>query len=331
MGFSPGGNARSIYEMDSSGVCELSLLRYRSSHSPQVRKLMVAALIAISDAPLRVGALYEFEWNGKAISGHIRSIVQRLHSPVVTQGTDVWLGPKELAFVEIELSSSNTLPAPVYNVERLQLVERATKQTIGRGLIIPDHPQEGNSNVLAASDGLTVWLTGLSGSGKTTIAQRLQDRLHQYYKVEILDGDIVRTHLCQDLGYSREDRNENVRRLGFVAALLSNRGTIVMVPAISPYRDARNEVRSKIGRFVEVYVNAPLATCESRDVKGLYKKARAGEIQRFTGIDDPYEPPLAAEVECHTDSESIDTCVSRVLRVIEQKVNPVLGWAVNRV
>ena len=151
--------------------------------------------------------------------------------------------------------------------------------------------------------GVTVWFTGLSGAGKTTISEAVEKTLRSHgYKVEPLDGDIVRQNLTKGLGFSKADRDENIRRIGFVAQLLSRNGVVVLVSAISPYREIRDEVRGRIGDFVEVFVNAPLETCEERDIKGLYKKARAGEIKGFTGIDDPYEAPLKPEVECRTDS-----------------------------
>lgn len=163
--------------------------------------------------------------------------------------------------------------------------------------------------------GVTVWFTGLSGAGKTTISQVVAQKLKDVgYKLEVLDGDIVRTNLTKGLGFSKEDRDENIRRIGFVSNLLTRNGVIVIVSAISPYREVRDEVRGKIGNFVEVFVNAPLATCEERDVKGLYKKARSGEIKMFTGISDPYEPPLSPEIECRTDLEELDESVNKVLQ-----------------
>src|SRR4028119_694435 len=150
--------------------------------------------------------------------------------------------------------------------------------------------------------GVTVWFTGLSGAGKTTISSAIEKKLKSYgYKVEVLDGDLVRQNLTKGLGFSKEDRDENIRRVGFVSALLTRNEVIVLVSAISPYQETRQEVRHRIGNFVEVYVNAPLEVCEKRDVKGLYKKARSGEIKNFTGINDPYQPPLNPEVECRTD------------------------------
>lgn len=167
--------------------------------------------------------------------------------------------------------------------------------------------------------GVTIWFTGLSGSGKSTIAQALARYLReQECKLEILDGDIVRTNLTKGLGFSKEDRNTNIRRIGFVSHLLTRNGVIVLVSAISPYRDIRDEVREKIGNFFEVYVSAPLEVCEARDVKGLYKKARAGEIKQFTGIDDPYESPLNPEVVCETDKESLEESLGKVLNKLEE-------------
>jgi len=164
-----------------------------------------------------------------------------------------------------------------------------------------------------AQRGVTIWLTGLSGAGKTTITQALEKKLlERGYGIEVLDGDVVRTNLTKGLGFSKEDRDENIRRIGFVANLLTRHGVIVLVSAISPYREIREEVRGKIGAFVEVFVNAPLSVCEGRDVKGLYQKARSGEIKGFTGIDDPYEPPANPEVECRTDLEELEESVDKV-------------------
>lgn len=167
--------------------------------------------------------------------------------------------------------------------------------------------------------GATVWFTGLSGSGKSTIARALEQELRaRNCKLEILDGDIVRTNLTKGLGFSKEDRDENIRRIGFVSHLLTRNGVIVLVSAISPYRDIRDEVRDRVGDFVEVFVDAPLEVCEERDVKGLYKRARAGEIKQFTGIDDPYEAPLKPEVTCETHKETLEESVQKVLTTLEK-------------
>jgi len=167
--------------------------------------------------------------------------------------------------------------------------------------------------------GITVWFTGLSGAGKTTISREVEKNLRmQGYKVEVLDGDSIRQHLTKGLGFSREDRDENIRCIGFVAKLLIRNSVIVLVSAISPYRDTRQQVQQYIGNFLEVYVNAPLETCELRDVKGLYKKARSGKIKHFTGVDDPYEEPLYPEVECKTDCEDISESAAKVLKKLEE-------------
>ncbi len=166
--------------------------------------------------------------------------------------------------------------------------------------------------------GVTVWFTGLSGAGKTTITQAVAQELRiRGYRIEILDGDVIRENLTKGLGFSKADRDENIRRIGFVAQLLARNGVIVLVSAISPYREVRDEVRQRIGDFVEVYVSAPLEVCEQRDVKGLYKRARAGEIKSFTGIDDPYEPPLNPEVECKTHEETLEESVAKVLDALQ--------------
>ena len=164
-----------------------------------------------------------------------------------------------------------------------------------------------------------MWFTGLSGSGKTTLTQALEPELKaRGCKVEILDGDVVRTNLSKGLGFSQEDRDTNIRRIGFVAHLLSRNGVVAMTAAISPYRAIRDEIRAMEPNFVEVYVTAPLEVCEGRDVKGLYAKARAGEIKGFTGIDDPYEEPVNPEIICYTERESVEESVKKVLTKLEQ-------------
>lgn len=167
--------------------------------------------------------------------------------------------------------------------------------------------------------GFTLWFTGLSGSGKSTIAERVALKLERRgLPVEILDGDVVRTHLSKGLGFTREDRDENIKRVGFVCQLLSRHGVIAIASVISPYREARDHNRQTIKNFVEVYTRCPVEVCAERDLKGLYQKAQAGEIKGFTGVDDPYEPPLKAEVVCHTDKETVDQSVDKVLAKLEE-------------
>jgi adenylylsulfate kinase len=166
--------------------------------------------------------------------------------------------------------------------------------------------------------GFTLWFTGLSGAGKTTISEIVEHELRERERqVEVLDGDIVRTNLSKGLTFSRDDRNINVLRIGFVANLLTRNGVGVIVSAISPYKEARDQVRRRIVDFVEVFVDAPLEVCAERDVKGLYKKAFAGEIDQFTGVSDPYEPPNAPDLVLKTDEESPAESARKVIEKLE--------------
>ena len=170
------------------------------------------------------------------------------------------------------------------------------------------------------AQGFTVWMTGLSGSGKTTIAHQLERELvARGRSVEVLDGDVVRTHLSKGLGFSREDRDTNILRIAFVCALLTKHGVATISAAISPYAEARRQAREMIGDFVEVYVSCSLDEVMRRDVKGLYAKAISGEIQHFTGISDPYEAPESAEVVVETDRESVEESVARILAELERR------------
>jgi adenylylsulfate kinase len=171
--------------------------------------------------------------------------------------------------------------------------------------------------VAKESRGFVVWLTGLSGAGKSTIAEALAPELRALgRKVELLDGDIVRTHLSSGLTFSREDRDTNVARIAFVSHLLARNGVIVLVAAISPFRDARDKARRTIGDFVEVHVAPPLEECIKRDVKGLYGKALAGEIPQFTGVNDPYEAPTNPEISIDTSRFSVHAAAAQVLSTI---------------
>jgi sulfate adenylyltransferase len=164
-------------------------------------------------------------------------------------------------------------------------------------------------------DGFTLWFTGLSGSGKTTIAEIVGPELERRgHLTEYLDGDVVRTHLSKGLGFSKEDRDANINRVGYVAGLVAQHGGTTLCSVISPYRGPRDNARKfSRGNFVEVYCDTPIEVCERRDVKGLYAKARAGQIQGFTGVDDPYEPPLNPEVTLDTNTLSVQECVHRII------------------
>ena len=167
--------------------------------------------------------------------------------------------------------------------------------------------------------GFTIWFTGLSGAGKTTIADAIEPLLRErgITKLEKLDGDVVRTHISKGLGFSKEDRDTNIRRIGWVAEVLTRNGVCVLASAVSPYREIRDEVRASVGNFVEVYVSCSLEELTRRDVKGLYEKAIKGELKNFTGVSDPYEAPLNADVTVDSEKEDLAESVSKVLAKLE--------------
>ncbi len=167
--------------------------------------------------------------------------------------------------------------------------------------------------------GFTIWFTGLSGAGKSTLANLLEPELKaRGCKVEILDGDVIRTNLSKGLGFSKEDRDTNIRRIGFVCNLLARNDVVAIAAAISPYKEVRDELRREMQNFVEVYVECPIDVLAERDVKGLYKKALAGEIKNFTGIDDPYEAPVNPEVTVHSDRETPQQSLAKILAKLEE-------------
>lgn len=179
-----------------------------------------------------------------------------------------------------------------------------------------------------SQQGFTIWFTGLSGSGKTTLSNRLKTILRERgHKVEVLDGDIVRTHLSKGLGFSKEDRDTNVLRIAFVASLLSRNGVVAITAAISPYRDIRAQARQQIGNFVEVYVRCSIEELTRRDVKGLYAKALRGEIANFTGVSDPYEEPLDPEVVVDSETETVEQSLDKILAKLQKLgyLNPALS------
>jgi len=180
----------------------------------------------------------------------------------------------------------------------------------------------GSESAAAAGPAPLIWLTGLSSAGKTTIARIVSGMLRGGgFDVQWLDGDMMRERLGRELGFDKTGRDENVGRIAYVAALLNRHGVIVVVSAIAPYREIRDEIRGSSPAFIEVYVKASLATCERRDVKGLYRRARAGAIRQFTGVDDPYEPPLAPEVECDTERDTASACAQKVVDTVMEMVS----------
>ena len=286
---------------------------------------VTATLLWMGNQPLAVGRPYLIKHTTRQVCGS----VVRIHS-VLDPATLARQPADSLAlneFGEVEIEGHQPFYADPYGQNRVTgsfiVIDPNSNETVGAGMISGEAPRSnGDAPSLAASivtGGLTVWFTGLSSAGKSTICQALYEKLwSRGYKVEWLDGDVVRQHLSKDLGFSKQDRDENIRRIGFVAELLTRNGVIVLVSAISPYGSVRDEVRRRIGNFLEVYVNAPLAICEQRDVKGLYHRVRTGELHHFTGVDDPYEPPAAPEVECHTDRETLAESTAKVLDAVDR-------------
>ena len=293
---------------------------------PTAARHIQATLVWMSDTPMALQQPYLVKHTTQRVCAE----VSRLTSKLDIRTLEHQEGADELYLNEIgtvEFDTHRPLFCDTYEENRATgsfiLIDPISNQTVAAGMITgwAEAQWRQPMNRGEAHPGLTVWFTGLSSAGKTTLSHAVYERLWAAgRKVELLDGDVVRQHLCKDLGFSKQDRDENIRRIGFVANLLTKNGLIVLVSAISPYRAVREEQRARIGDFVEVYVNAPLEVCEQRDVKGLYKKARGGELKGFTGIDDPYEPPLNPEVECLTDRESLAESADKVLRLLEQRL-----------
>jgi len=221
------------------------------------------------------------------------------------------------------INRTNLNPEPVLTSKNLQSSRTSPANTVVEPGATPPTPQKisrSEREQRYRQRGTILWFTGLSGSGKTTLSIALERALYERKAlVTILDGDVVRGGLNKDLGFSSEDRKENIRRIGEVARLLSETGFLVIVAFISPFRNDRDRIRASIdaGRFIEIFVDCPLEVCEQRDAKGLYRKARKGQIPDFTGISSPYEPPLNPEVHLRTDRQSLDQCVDTILHHLD--------------
>lgn len=283
-----------------------------------------ASLIWLSHRPLHKDTRYLLKHTSKVIVSKVHSLNHKVDVNTFAKVESDSLQFNEIGEVELDLHSP--IFCDPYQKNRVTgsfiVIDPFHNDTVAAGMIvapISDRPGEVTDGSYASSEvarqqGLTVWFTGLSGAGKTTICRAVATELLAHgLQVEVIDGDVIRNYLCKDLGFSKADRDENIRRIAFVAQLLTRNGAIVLVSAISPYRAARDAARQSIKDFMEVYVNTPLAVCEVRDPKLLYKKARAGKITGFTGIDDPYEPPLSPEIVCNTDQESTRESASRVV------------------
>jgi bifunctional enzyme CysN/CysC len=303
------------------------------SAPPSVGRELTATLIWMAAEPLRPEAAYLLKHTTRQVCANVRSVRHVVDIRTLDPGPAAELRLNDIAEVEIE--THHPIFFDPYRNNRATgsfiLIDMISNRTVAAGMILENSGTDTSVraaqktrlgtrvSVPAPHRGLTVWFTGLSASGKTTLCRAVHERLAaRGCRLELLDGDTVRKHLSKGLGFSRDDRNENIRRIGFVAGLLTRNGVIALAAAISPYRAVRDEVRASIGDFVEIYVNAPLEVCEARDPKGLYRQARAGQLPAFTGIDDPYEPPLQPEVECRTDRETLEECIAKVLAAIDR-------------
>jgi bifunctional enzyme CysN/CysC len=290
---------------------------------PSVSRRITSTLLWMSEQSLKTAHPYLIKHTTRQVCAMVVRVNAMLDPATLLRRPADTLALNE--FGEVELETHQPLYYDPYAGNRATggfiVIDPLANTTVGAGMIATaSTPVELPAGV-AAPNGLTVWVTGLSSAGKSTISKAVYEKLWAMgHKVEWLDGDVVRQHLSKGLGFSKEDRDENVRRIGFVAGLLTRNGVIALVSAISPYRSVRDELRQRIGDFVEVYVNAPLEVCEERDLKGIYRRARAGEMTGVTGVDDPYEPPLAAEVECRTDRETPAESVARVMKAVQSRL-----------
>ena len=296
-------------------------------HSPIACSRFTAELIWVSQRPTRPFTPYLMKHASQVACCSIITLVNKFDPSSQSRTRAASLDFNDIGLVELEthkpvLFEPYTENRPLGN---FILIDPETNETAAAGIF--RHATTASAAAwkipgqalypAGGTRGLVVWFTGLSGAGKTTICTQVgTELLARGFRVEILDGDVVRKQLNSDLGFSKQDRDDNVRRLGFVAQLLARNGVTVLVSAISPYRNVRQEVRSSCSNFLEVYVKASLGACEARDPKGLYKRARAGEIPLFTGINDPYEPPLYPDVECETELDSVKACMDKVIHSV---------------
>jgi adenylyl-sulfate kinase len=278
----------------------------------------------MSETGLSVGHPYLIKHASQNVCANVVEVISKLNITELTEDPAEGLRLNDIGIVTIETHRPIFCDPYAHNrhTGSFVLIDPMTNLTVASGMIESVLEPKSAKPYTNGHRGLTVWLTGLSSAGKSTLSHAIYERLWaRGYRVELIDGDEVRRFLSRDLGFKKQDRDENIRRIGFLAEMLARNGVIALVAVISPYRAVREEVRGRISSFLEVYVNAPLNICEGRDVKGLYRKARAGEITSFTGVDDPYETPLSPDVECRTDQETVAESADKVVEAIESQVS----------
>jgi bifunctional enzyme CysN/CysC len=294
----------------------------RSKNLPDVSNHLETTVCWMSEESLKVGKSYLIKHTTRTTRGTFEILRHKINIDTLHREAGEELDVNEIG--KLYLRTTEPLIFDAYNrnsnTGSFIVIDEFTNETVAAGIILSRTRdldiREGASNV-AASKGGVIWFTGLSGAGKTTIANKVYEQLSTLgVKCQQLDGDIMREVLCKDLAFSKEDRDTNIDRAAYVARLLAKHGVLVIASFISPYKAQRKVVRNSVDNFVEIFVNTPLEICEERDVKGLYAKARSGEIGNFTGISDPYEKPVNPEIELMTNGCSLEESVEKVMQYL---------------
>jgi len=293
----------------------------RENNLAKVGKNFEATICWMSNKLLKENKSYILKQTTKTTRCFINKIFYRINIDTLHREKTNELKLNEIG--RIGITTNQLLMFDPYvkneNTGSFIIIDEITNNTVGAGVIL--RATEEKKQKIERGKGFVLWFTGFSQSGKTTIADKVYKELKKRgVLLERLDGDIVRESLTKDLDFSKEGRDENIKRVGFISKLLSRNGIGVIATFISPYREARDKLRGEVNNFIEVFCNASLESCEKRDTKGLYKKARIGKIKNFTGISDPYETPKNPEIELKTDEESIEECVSKVIKYLEDKI-----------
>lgn len=327
------GQAVSVMLQDELDVARGDVL-VANPANVSVSELVQAHLVWFSDAPASLGARYELRLAGSSTGATLAKVQALVDVDSLAQVAAGPLVANTIALVEVMLEKPVVLTryAQSRTLGGFLLVDRVTHETVAAGMVLDPAPRQvfwqdatvgrAQRTQRLQQKPLTVWFTGLSGAGKTTLANAVESALHaKGYATYLLDGDNIRHGLCRDLGFSEADRAENLRRVGEVARLMVDAGLIVLASFISPSQRERGAVRQRFepGDFVEVYVSTPLAVCEQRDTKGLYKLARAGKLGQFTGVSAPYDAPTAAELTVDTSTRALDECARQVVQFILER------------